>query len=49
MIAPPVPDVELRDWKEFEPAVANGYEAAMTAIEENWSALAPIAAASKSD
>jgi len=47
MIAPPVPGVELRDWKEYEPAVANGYAAARAAIEENWSVLAPVAAASK--
>lgn len=43
MIAPEAPGVELRDWKEYEPAVASGYETAMAAVEENWAALEPIA------
>ena len=42
MIAPPVPGVELRDWKKYEIAVADGYRTAKNAIEENWTALAPI-------
>lgn len=48
MIAPEVPGVELRDWKEYEPAVADGYASAKAAIEENWPALATIVAASVS-
>lgn len=43
MIAPPVPGVELREWTKYETAVADGYAAALAAIEENWPTLSPIA------
>ena len=33
LIAPPVKGVELRDWKNFETAVEDGYDAAMAALE----------------
>ncbi len=42
MIAPSVPDVELRDWGEYDEAVANGYNVAKAAIQENWGVLGPI-------
>ena len=42
MIAPPVPEVELRDWKKYESAVADGYKTAKEAIEQHWPDLAPI-------
>lgn len=48
MIAPDVPGVELRDWKKYEIAVADGYKAAKAAIDEHWPALAPIIAAAAS-
>jgi len=39
LITPPVAGVELRDWKKYDQAVEEGYQAAMAAIEENWEAL----------
>ncbi|WP_411820917.1 patatin-like phospholipase family protein [Hyphococcus formosus] len=42
MIAPNVSGVELRDWKKFDIAVAEGYRTAKASIEENWATLAPI-------
>ncbi|WP_425408060.1 patatin-like phospholipase family protein [Hyphococcus sp.] len=42
MIAPPVPGVELRDWKEFEEAIADGYATAKASLEDNWEDLQPI-------
>ena len=42
LIAPDVPGVELRDWKKYDDAVADGYRATKAALEEHWSALAPI-------
>jgi len=42
MITPPVPGVELRDWKKYDDAVSNGYRSAKAALEEHWSTLAPI-------
>ncbi len=47
MIAPLVKGVELRDWKEYDAAIADGYATAMAAIEENRDTLAPIINASK--
>ncbi len=44
MIAPAVPGVELRDWKKYDLAVADGYKVTKAALEEHWSALAPIIA-----
>lgn len=48
MIAPDVPGVELRDWKKYDIAVADGYKATKAAIDEHWPALAPIIAAAAS-
>ncbi|WP_133162387.1 patatin-like phospholipase family protein [Hyphococcus luteus] len=45
MITPPVPGVELRDWKRYEIAVTDGYRAAKAAIDEHWASLAPIISA----
>ena len=42
LIAPDVPGVELRDWKKYESAVADGYKTAKEAIEQHWPDLAPI-------
>lgn len=42
LIAPPLEGIELRDWKEYEPAVAAGYEATMQAIAELKGPLAAI-------
>lgn len=47
MIAPQVPGVELRDWGEYDEAVADGYNAARAAIEERWYTLNAIAAAAQ--
>lgn len=44
MIAPPVTGVELRDWRKYDAAVEDGYEAAKTAIEENWTELTAVVA-----
>ncbi|MEZ5892860.1 MAG: patatin-like phospholipase family protein [Parvularculaceae bacterium] len=46
MIAPPVAGVELRDWKKYDVAVRDGYEAGKKAIEEKWPTFAPIVKAS---
>jgi NTE family protein len=45
MIAPAVAGVELRDWREYETAVAAGYKATKEAIEEHWYTLNAIAEA----
>ena len=47
MIAPEVPGVQLRDWDEYDAAVADGYHATLAAIDANWEALAPIVEAAK--
>jgi NTE family protein len=33
LIAPEMPDIDLRDWKRFDEAVAAGYEAAVAALQ----------------
>jgi len=45
MVTPPVPGVELRDWKKYDVAVANGYREMKDALEKHWSDLAPIISA----
>ncbi len=45
MVSPPVPGVELRDWKKYDVAVANGYREMKDALEKHWSDLAPIISA----
>lgn len=44
MVTPPVPGVELRDWKKYDIAVADGYREMKEALETHWSDLAPIIA-----
>ncbi len=44
LIAPDVPGVELRDWKKYDDAVADGYRATKAALEDHWPTLAPIIA-----
>jgi NTE family protein len=44
LVTPRVPGVELRDWKKYDLAVADGYRAMSAALDERWSDLAPIAA-----
>lgn len=43
MIAPKIPGVELRDWKEYEVAVGAGFAAAQQALAEHWKDLRAIA------
>lgn len=45
LITPEIPDVDLRDWKKFDSAVAAGYEAAVAALQRR-SEVAAVAAAS---
>ena len=33
LIAPEMPDIDMRDWKRFDEAVAAGYEAAVAALQ----------------
>ena len=33
LIVPEMPDVDLRDWKRFDEAVAAGYESAVAALQ----------------
>ena len=33
LIAPEMPDIDMRDWKRFDEAVASGYEAAVAALQ----------------
>lgn len=42
LIAPDVTGVELRDWKEYDRAVIDGYAAALGALDRNWAKLKPI-------
>lgn len=49
MIAPEVAGVELRHWKKYDPAVADGYETAKAAIEANMETLWPIIDAASGD
>ncbi len=44
LITPDVAGVELRDWKEYDRAVIDGYAATLGALERNWAKLAPIVA-----
>ncbi len=47
LITPDVPGVELRDWKHYDIAVADGYQATMKALDAHWSNLGPIVEAAK--
>ncbi len=44
LVTPDMPDIDLRDWKEFDSAVAAGYEAAVQALQRNPGFLTPAAA-----
>ena len=35
LIEPPMPDIGLRDWKKFDQAIQEGYDAARACIEKN--------------
>jgi len=35
LIEPPMPDIGLRDWKKFDQAIQEGYDAACASIEKN--------------
>jgi predicted acylesterase/phospholipase RssA len=35
LIEPPMPDIGLRDWKKFDRAIQEGYDAARASIEKN--------------
>ncbi|MEX0645883.1 MAG: patatin-like phospholipase family protein, partial [Parvularculaceae bacterium] len=47
LITPDVPGVELRDWKRYDIAVADGYQATLKALDANWANLGPIVEAAK--
>lgn len=49
MIAPEAPGVELRDWKKYDIAVADGYRSAKAALDMHWPDLASIVVASNRD
>ncbi len=34
LVTPDMPDIDLRDWKKFDAAVAAGYEATVTALQQ---------------
>jgi NTE family protein len=35
LIEPPMPDIGLRDWKKFDTAIQEGYDAARASIDKN--------------
>jgi len=35
LIEPPMPDIQLRDWKKFDQAIQEGYDAARACIDKN--------------
>ncbi|MBY0423425.1 MAG: patatin-like phospholipase family protein [Parvularculaceae bacterium] len=41
MVTPKVAGVELRDWKKYDLAVADGYRAMMEALDARWADIAP--------
>ncbi len=42
LIAPDVTGVELRDWREYDRAVLDGYAATLGALDREWAKLEPI-------
>ncbi len=42
LVTPDVAGVELRDWKEYDRAVIDGYASTLGALDRNWSKLAAI-------
>jgi len=44
LIVPPMPDIQLRDWKKFDRAIQEGYDAARASIEKNGVPLTHIGA-----
>lgn len=50
LVVPDMPDIDLRDWKKFDSAVAAGYEAAVAALQRNHGLFnAPLDAAHDAD
>lgn len=49
LVTPKVPTVELRDWKKYDVAVADGYRAMAAALDERWSDIAPVAALAREE
>lgn len=47
LITPEVSGVELRDWKEYDRAVIDGYAATLGALERQWAKLEPIVGSAK--
>jgi NTE family protein len=47
LITPEVSGVQLRDWKKYDMAVADGYETARRAIAEHWTTLRAVSLAPK--
>ena len=44
LITPEVAGVELRDWREYDRAVIDGYAATLGALDRHWAKLEPIVA-----
>lgn len=42
LIEPPVAGVELRDWKQYDRAVIDGYAATLGVLDRRWATLSPI-------
>lgn len=42
LIEPPVAGVELRDWKQYDRAVIDGYAATLGVLDSRWATLSPI-------
>jgi NTE family protein len=49
LIAPDMPDIDMRDWKRFEEAVAAGYEATVEALQRQHGLFQATADASRVD
>lgn len=47
LVTPEMPDVDLRDWRRFDEAVASGYEAAVAALKRQPSIGKPISDADR--
>ena len=43
LIEPPMPDIQLRDWKKFDQAIQEGYDTARACIEKNGIPLTHVA------
>ncbi len=49
LITPDMPDIDMRDWKRFDEAVASGYEAAVAALQGPHGLFHATAATSRAD